>query len=85
MSTKINRDEWLSALKDAGLHDEGDPDSISVVEFAAMMHLKRATAQRCLYGLVEQGKAVKAKKRITDSQHRVVTVTSYRLLTGRKK
>lgn len=85
MSVQINRDEWLSAMKDAGLHDEGDPESLTVMEFATLMGLKRTTAQRCLSGLVEAGKARQTKKRIMDSQQRAVIVTSYRLQQQRRR
>ena len=79
MSVQINREEWLAALKDAGLHHDDDPNSLTVAEFADMMGLKRTSANRRLQQLVDVGKAATTKKRISDSQGRVVVVTAYRL------
>jgi len=81
MSVSINRDEWLSALRDAGLYQEVDSDSLTVQEYADMMGLKRAKAQRQLLALVAAGKAARTHKRVIDSNGRQYVYTAFKLQT----
>lgn len=86
MSTQIiSRDEWLSALKDAGLHDDSDPNAVTSTEFAALMGMSRSTAERKLKLLVKAGGATAVHKRITDTAGRSVQCSAYRLLTRTAK
>lgn len=78
-SSGINRDEWLKALNDAGLMEQGDPNALTVTEFAAMFDLKPTSAKRRLAILVESGRAKQTRKRIQDSSGRMVVVNAYRL------
>jgi hypothetical protein len=75
----ITRDDWLAALRDAGLHDDVDQDAVTVSEFAKMMGLRVAAAQSRLAGLVAAGKAVRTKKRVADSNGRPYVYTAFRL------
>ena len=78
-SSGITRDEWLNALREAGLHDEDDPGALTVMEFAALMGYKRTAAHRRLLLLVQAGKAKQTTKRMSDGQGRRLIVTAYRL------
>jgi predicted ArsR family transcriptional regulator len=82
--TTINRDEWLSALKDAGLHQEDDQRAVTVSEFAAMIGMKDNAARRKLVALEKLGRAKKTSKRFADSAGRSIATTAYRLLPPRK-
>lgn len=84
MSTQINREEWLSALKDAGLEQVNDPHAVTIREFGVMFGLKDNSARRQLAALEKLGRATKTQKRFTDSVGRVITTTAYRLLPQRK-
>lgn len=84
MSTQINRDEWLSALKDAGLVQANDPKAVTIREFGEMFGLKDNAARRRLVELERVGRAKKTAKRFTDSAGRLITTTAYRLLPQRK-
>lgn len=83
MST-INRDEWLSALKDAGLEQVDDQRALTASEFASMMGLKLTTARHRLIALVGTGKATVTTKRAADSRGHIVFCTAYRLTPQRK-
>lgn len=82
--TAINRDEWLSALKDAGLHEDGDPNALTAKEFATMFGLKETTARHRLAALVAAGKATPTKKRSIDGRGHALVFVAYRLLPQRK-
>lgn len=62
----INRDEWLAALKDAGVPAdiEDDQSAVTSSEFGQMLGISHATAHRRLKALVEAGKAVRTTKRV---------------------
>ena len=79
MSTAISRDEWLSALTEAGLNDQHDPDAVTVMEFAEMFGLDRQTADRRLKKLEALGKATKAKKRRAGPDGRMLWYVAYKL------
>ena len=79
MSATISRDEWLSALTDAGLNDQHDPDAVTVNEFAEMFGLDRQTADRRLKKLEALGKATKAKKRSATPDGRMLWYVAYKL------
>lgn len=82
----ISREEWLTALNEAGFKDdEHDPESITVPEFAALMGMTRITAERRLKALVTVGKAKKAYKRVVRANGAPQTLPSYRLVKPEPK
>lgn len=75
----ISREMWLSALSEVGISDESDPDAITIMDFAALMGLKRETARGRLGALVAAGKATRTKKRIQLQDGRSISAVAYRL------
>lgn len=73
----ISRDSWLSALQQA--EDQGDPDALSVQEFAEMLGCKRFTAQARLNLMVEKQLAVRTHKYKNGGGGRI-RVPAYRLV-----
>ena len=81
MSTTITRDDWLNAIREAGIDDPvGDPDAVTAGEFAAMFGIDRNAAMRRLVQLVEAGKATRTTKRMTDVLGRSVSYPAYKLI-----
>lgn len=75
----ISRDDWLTALTDAGLHHENDELALTALEFAAMFGLTRSTAESQLSVLVAHGKATRTRKRLVNGYGRTVSYVAYRL------
>lgn len=76
----INRDEWLTALHEAGIGiPDEDAAAITVGEFAALIGSGVTVARVRMRALVAAGKARRVEKRIRDSQGRTQTVPAYRL------
>jgi hypothetical protein len=77
----ITRDEWLSALNEAGYHDEKhDPDAVTAPEFAALFGISRRAAECRLKRLVEIGQATRTFKRTTRMDGKPLTLPAYRLV-----
>ena len=76
----ITRDEWLTALREAGESDEDDRAAITCTEFMAMMGVDRQTARRRLEKLVAVGTAIRTTKRERATDGRVVRCIGYRLV-----
>ena len=81
MSTGINRDEWLAAVKEAeeALHTQ-DTDAITTREFMALTGLGSTTAKKRLSQWAETGKVVATEKYILNSRGFLVKVLAYRLV-----
>lgn len=80
MNSGINRDEWLKALNDAGLHDgTDDQDAVTAAEFGAMFGLPRLTAERRLRALEQAGKATRTRKVTRSVNGRSIPCVAYRL------
>lgn len=81
----INRDEWMTALKEAGMPAATqDPNAITASEFATLIGLSKGTARARLQVLVEQGLAEQVTKRVADGHGRVQLIHAYRLKPKRK-
>jgi predicted ArsR family transcriptional regulator len=79
MSSGITRDDWLTALHEAGISCEHDDTATTIDEYAAMFHICRATARNQLDRLVETGVAVATHKRLPRRDGRVVSFRAYRI------
>lgn len=80
MTVHINRDDWLKALHDAGVHDDvDDQDAVTAIELSAMFGLSRIAAERRLKKLAATGKAMRSRKRVLTSDGRTVSCVAYRL------
>lgn len=79
----INRDQWLGALRDAGMPHEDDQQAVTIRDFMTMLGLKREAARRRLDALVDAGKAVRTSKREARSNGSAHAAVAYRLL-GKK-
>ena len=80
MSTTINRDEWLAALTEAGVHSMvDDQDAVTVNEFAAMFGKPLGTARSQLISLEKAGKAIRTTKREKSAYGRWIWYVAYKL------
>lgn len=81
MSIAINRDEWLKALSDAGMDEDGPDDqgAVTIHEFAAMFDIHPTVAGARLRRLEARGKARRVRKRVENSYGRRVSYVAYRL------
>lgn len=76
----LTRDDWLTALREAGLEQTDDDDrAVTVREFAAMFDCGREAAQGRLTALVSAGKAIRCVKRLRDASGRWQRVPAFRL------
>lgn len=80
--TTITRDDWLSALAEAGIGASGEDDqqAITVSEFASMMELPLGTSRDHLLALIRQGKAVATRKTTVNAYGRRLSYKAYRLV-----
>lgn len=80
--TDINRDEWLAAVKVAETDGSVLPpsDALTLIEFAALIGMKRYGAKVRMDTLLRLGKAVRVTKLFRRSDGAVVTTCAYRLL-----
>ena len=83
-SSRITRDEWLSALGDAA--QPVDPDALSLAEIAEQFGVCRNVADRRLRALVKAGRAIRTWKVITTTSGHPRRVPAYKLVKpkGRK-
>jgi hypothetical protein len=86
MSSTINRDEWLQALKEANCYDDADDaDAVTAAEFAVLFDTAVSTAWYRLKRLAAAGRAERTKKWTTDTRGRRVHCAAYRLIAPKKK
>lgn len=85
MSAQITRDEWLTALHEAGIDAEDDPSALTIMEFGAMFGLRRAASSSRLEKLAESGRAIKTRKRIVRPDGQSLWAVAYRLMPAPKK
>ena len=76
----INRDEWLTALHAVTNDPLPETDAVTVREFAEMLGIGRATADRKLAKLVAAGRATETTKLVRRTAFGVVRVPAYRLI-----
>lgn len=78
---RVDRDAWLTAIRDAQAADLPSSDALTVAELGALLGFKKEAAARRAQMLVAAGKAEKTTKRVMITDGQVRTVTAYRLLT----
>lgn len=76
----ISRDEWLSALNEAGVSVEDDSEAVTVAEFCQLFSLRRQAGVSRLEALVAAGKATRTRKRAPTSEGKMVSYIAYRLV-----
>lgn len=76
----INRDKWLKALKEATETPLPESDAVSILEFAAMIGVNRAQADRRMAQLVAAGKATQTTKLKRRTDGGVIKIPAYRLV-----
>ena len=77
----ITRDDWLTALNEAGYTvDVDDQSAVTIGEFAEMFQVTTSTAQSRLDALVKAGKATVTQKWGTTSYGRRVQYKAFRLV-----
>jgi hypothetical protein len=81
----IARDEWLTALREAGVPTESDDEAVTAAEFSKMMAMPRTTAIERLERLVRAGKATKTFKRCRRSDGDTIMAPAYRLVQAQQK
>lgn len=74
----ISRDAWLKALGDAATPP--DPAALTTAEITKEFGMSRASAYRCMLGLLAQGRAIRTTKEIEMLDGRRKRVVAYRLL-----
>jgi hypothetical protein len=86
MSVTINREEWLAAIREAGLNDDaGDQDALTTSEYADMFDLTTDRASKQLRALTKLGRAVRTFKRRMDASGRLTKCVAYRLIQSNGK
>lgn len=84
MSTTINRDEWLAAVREVeGV--EIDQAASSLRELGELFGLKKDATRKRVEAMVAQGRAVQVFKRVPKSGGSSATVPAYRLVKATKR
>lgn len=82
MAESITRDEWLRALTE--IDGEVEPDAVSTNEFAEMVSIPTRTARDKLTKLVENGRARRTAKYVTNANGHRARVAAYVLIAKPK-
>lgn len=82
MTSGINKDEWMAAIKAACDQPPPPTDAITILEFAEMIGVERSQASKRMHALVRQGLAEVTKKQTRRGGEigHWVWVPAYRLL-----
>lgn len=75
----INRDAWLTALKEASEQDS-NPDALTATEIGDLYGKSKSATLILIRKMLADGKMQFVKKRITDSTGRGQVVSAYRLV-----
>lgn len=76
----INRDDWLSALREADHADCPESDALTIAELGEILGAQRLATTNRVKRMIAAGTAVKTTKRIRRGDGAVITVTAYRLV-----
>jgi hypothetical protein len=82
VNSGITRDDWLTAMREAQGQAPApdDPSVLTVQEFAALMGICRATAEKRMRALVASGKATHTTKPARRLNGVVSAISAYRLV-----
>ena len=81
----MNREAWLSAVKDTAEPLTDDPDAMTAVEFAALYNIAENTARGRLRALLTSGRVEAVTKWVTYDSNRRVRTRAYRLVKPKGK
>lgn len=82
MSAEITRGEWLKALGDSVA--PADPEALTTRELAQMFGVSPSSIKERLRQLLDEHKATRTFKRVTDGAGRAQRVPAYKLVKPAK-